>query len=125
MPKLRNIREGLRQNSVCGVIWGPNGFSITFHLSLISASAKHGHEMTVKQLLFRRVLFHIGSSNFRLVSRQTKSSSQPNVLLSLSNVRKLLQDRIFKFVEAVVFLQFDCKLFFLARQRGQDQVHDH
>ena len=35
-----------------------------FICPLCSASAKHGHEMTVKQLLFRRV-FHIGSTNFR------------------------------------------------------------
>ena len=44
---------------------------------------------------------------------------------ALSNVGELLQDRIFKFVEVVIFLQFDCKLGFFSRQRGQDQVQDH
>ena len=41
---------------------------------------------------------------------------------ALSNVGELFQDRIFKFVEAAILLQFDCELGFFSRQRGQDQM---
>ena len=79
MSHLCDMRKSLEKT--LSVAWNGTRMALTspYICPLCSASSKHGLEMTVKQLLSRKVC-QIGSTNFSRESRQTKSSSQPKVL---------------------------------------------